>query len=89
MHSREVRARRQSTIGGVAQVRQGFDEADENRPSVSLAGLAVILLIVVASLIIVRKLQVRCLIEHCLMAGQPGCEHSVDRLRVSLMFSGQ
>ncbi len=76
-------------IGDADRVRQGDDQTDSNRPSVSLAGLAATLLIVVASLVIVRKLQVRCMLEDCLMSGRPGCEHSVDRLRVSLMFSRQ
>jgi hypothetical protein len=58
----------------------------ETRHTVSLAGLAFILLLVVASTIVVRKLQVRCLLEACLLSGKPGCEQALDRLRVSRQF---
>ncbi len=54
----------------------------------SLAGLAAVLLIAVLALVIVRKLQVRGMEEACRLSGRPGCEHAVDRLRVSRMFAG-
>ncbi len=54
----------------------------------SLAGLAAVLFIAVLALVVVRKLQVRCLDEECRLSGQPGCEHALDRLRVSRMFAG-
>jgi hypothetical protein len=63
------------------------DDDGANRRSASLAGLAAALFIVLVALVIVRKLQVRCMLEECLFSGRPGCEHAVDRLRVSLMFS--
>jgi len=66
---------------------QQEDHAGANRRSASLAGLAATLFIALIALVIVRKLQVRCMLEECLSSGRPGCEHSVDRLRVSLMFS--
>lgn len=59
---------------------------DESRITRSLAGLAAVLLVVVLSLVVIRKLQVRCLLETCLTSGQPGCEESVARLRVSKLF---
>jgi len=58
-----------------------------NRITASLAGLATTLLVIVIALVVIRKLQVRCLLEECMMSGQPGCVEAVDRLRVSLMFS--
>jgi hypothetical protein len=47
----------------------------------------VTLLLVVLCLIIVRKLQVRSMLEDCVMSGRPGCVEAADRFRVSLMFS--
>ncbi|MEJ1977203.1 MAG: hypothetical protein WDN49_14940 [Acetobacteraceae bacterium] len=64
------------------------DDDGANRRTASLAGLAATLFIFVLALVIVRKLQVRCMLEECLSSGRPGCEYAVDRLRVSLMFSG-
>ena len=66
--------------------RQGEDDS-ANRQSASLAGLAAALLIAVLALVLVRKLQVRCMVEECLASGRPGCEHAIDRFRVSRMFS--
>lgn len=59
------------------------DGGINNRRTASLAGLAVALLIIVGALLIVRKLQVRCLIENCILAGGTHCEHVADDLRVS------
>lgn len=58
-----------------------------NRVTASLAGLAATLLIIVIGLVVIRELQVRCMLEECMMSGRPGCVEAVDRLRVSLMFS--
>jgi hypothetical protein len=74
----------------VARLVKGTREGDDdgaNRRSTSLAGLAATLFIAVLALVIVRKLQVRCMVEECLFSGRPGCEHAIDRFRVSLMFS--
>lgn len=57
-----------------------------NRVTSSLAGLAVTLLLIVIALVVIRELQVRCLLEECLMSGRPGCVEAIDRLRVSLLF---
>jgi hypothetical protein len=54
-----------------------------HRRTMSLAGFAVTLAIVVLSLGIVRKLQVRCLIEDCVLAGGSQCQHVAEDLRVS------
>ncbi len=61
-------------------------ENAHDRRTNSLAGLAATLLIVVLSMVLVRKLQVRCMMESCAMSGHPGCAEEVDRLRVSRMF---
>ncbi len=64
----------------------GDDEGD--RQSSSLAGLAFTLFVVVASLVVVRKLQVRIMLETCLMHAQTGCMVKIDRLRVTHLFTG-
>jgi hypothetical protein len=58
-----------------------------HRQTTSLAGLAATLVIVVLSIVVIRKLQVRCMMETCAMSGRPGCTESVDRLRVSRLFN--
>ena len=58
---------------------------DDCRTS-SLAGMAMVLVIVIVSLVVVRKLQVRVLLEACMQAQNPGCELTVDRLRVSRLL---
>ena len=59
---------------------------DDARLSTSLAGLAAVLLLLVLSMVVIRKLQVRCMLEACQMSGQPGCEYTADQLRVSRAF---
>jgi hypothetical protein len=54
-----------------------------HRRTTSLAGFAITLAIVVLALGIVRKLQVRCLIEECVLAGGSDCQHVAEDLRVS------
>lgn len=56
---------------------------DDARQTTSLAGLATVLLLVVLSLVVVRKLQVRSMLEACAMSQAPGCETAADDLRVS------
>jgi hypothetical protein len=56
---------------------------DDARHTTSLAGLAAVLLLVVLSLVVVRKLQVRSMLEACAMSQAPGCETAADDLRVS------
>ena len=46
-------------------------------------GLAVTLVFLIVSFVVVRKLQVRVLLETCMQTQSPGCELTVDRLRVS------
>jgi hypothetical protein len=62
------------------------DDGPRNRRSASLAGFAATLFIVVLALLIARKLQVRCLIEDCILAGGSGCQHVAENLRVSRAF---
>jgi hypothetical protein len=57
-----------------------------HRRTSSLAGFAITLAIVVLALGIVRKLQVRCLIEDCILAGGSECQHVGENLRVSRAF---
>jgi hypothetical protein len=59
------------------------DDGATDRRTAGLAGFAVTLFIIVLALLIVRKLQVRCLIENCIMAGGSGCQHVAENLRVS------
>jgi hypothetical protein len=59
------------------------DDGATNRRTAGLAGFAVTLFIIVLALLIVRKLQVRCLIENCILAGGSGCQHVAENLRVS------
>lgn len=70
----------------MAQVSRPAVADDDVRLTGSLAGLAAVLLLLVLSLVVVRKLQVRCLLEACLLSGQPACEETVARLRVSRLF---
>lgn len=72
---------------GVLNQRVEDEQHAADRITSSLAGLAATLLLIVIALVVVRKLQVRCMLEECLMSGRPGCVENVDRLRVSLMFS--
>lgn len=61
----------------------GSDESTQDRRTAGLAGFAITLLLVVLALVIVRKLQVRCLIENCILAGGSECQHVAENLRVS------
>jgi hypothetical protein len=67
-------------------IRNRSDEDDEDRRSSSLAGLVVLLVVLVISLMIVRKLQVRQMLEECALAPHPACEVTADQLRVSRLF---
>lgn len=60
---------------------------DPDRSTNNLAAIAAVLFIVALSLIVVRKLQVRCMLEACLMSQSPGCEVKLDRLRVSNLLT--
>lgn len=50
------------------------DQAEENRVTRSLAGMAVALLLVVASLFLVHTLQATARLEDCLMQGRGNCQ---------------
>lgn len=52
----------------------------------SLAGLAAVLFLVVLTLVVMRKLQVRSMMEACDMSQQLGCEVAVDHLRISKLM---
>ncbi len=58
----------------------------DDRRSSSLAGVIAVLLVLVISLVVVRKLQVRVLLEGCMQTQSPACEMTVDRLRVSRLL---
>lgn len=66
---------------------RAFDDDDKARQTSSLAGVVAVLLIIVMSLFVIRKLQVRAMLEECLTSQRPGCELAVDRLRVSRLFA--
>ena len=55
-------------------VRYEDDEAEDNRVTLSLAGLAVALLVVVASLFIIHALADKARVEDCLLAGRSNCD---------------
>ena len=60
---------------------------DEARQTASLVGVVIVLFIIVIALFVIRKLQVRVMLENCLMSQHSGCELAVDRLRVSRVFA--
>jgi hypothetical protein len=64
-------------------------EDDRARTNANVMGIMVTICLILVSFVIVRKLQVRCMAEACMMSGQPGCMESVDRLRISRMFAGK
>jgi hypothetical protein len=54
--------------------RPGDDrEADANRRTAALAGLAIILALAVAAVLLVRELRKESALEDCLMAGRRNC----------------
>ena len=61
-------------------------EHEADRITNSLAGLAAVLLILMLTLVVVRKLQVRSMMEACVMSQQPGCEGAIEHLRVSKLL---
>ena len=60
----------------------GVDQEDD-RSTNSLAGFAIVLLVLVLALVVVRKLQVRSMMAACDMSQQLGCEEAIEHLRVS------
>ena len=65
-----------------------YGDEDGERQSSALAGLAMALVIVVVCLVLVRKLQVRSMLESCAASQQTGCMIAIDRLRVSHLLAG-
>jgi len=63
----------------------GFNRDEEqeaaDRQSGSLAGLAVTLFVVVASLYVIHHLATKAAIEDCLLAGRANCDIFVSRAR--------
>ena len=49
------------------------DQAEEDRRTASLAGLAVSLLLVVLGLFLVKELHAKSILEDCLLSGQSHC----------------
>lgn len=62
-------------------VRYEDDEAEDDRVTLSLAGLAVALLVVVASLFIIHTLAQKARVEDCLLAGRSNCDAVVADTR--------
>ncbi len=54
---------------------------DANRQTASLAGVAVILLLLIAGLYLFHNLRTKSLIEDCLMAGRRNCDAVVTSMR--------
>lgn len=50
------------------------DEADANRQTASLAGVAVTLLLLVVGLFLIRELHAASAVEDCLMSGRSNCD---------------
>ena len=59
------------------------DEDEADRYSSNLAAVVAVLLVLIMSLVIVRKLQVRSMLQECRLSQRQACETTVDRLRVS------
>ena len=57
------------------------DAEDRNRQTMSLAGLAVTLLVLVVCVWLTKQLQVKSAIENCLMAGRSNCDILVPKLK--------
>ena len=60
-----------------------LDDDEAGHRTNSLAGLAAVLFLVVLTLVVTRKLQVRSMMETCDMSQQLGCEVAVEHLRIS------
>ncbi len=65
-----------------------FGDNDGDRRGQSLAGLAMTLLLLVLCLVLVRKIQVRTMLESCEARQQTGCMVQIDKLRVSHILAG-
>jgi len=57
------------------------EQADADRQTASLAGLAITLLLVVIGLFLVRELAAKSLVEDCLLAGRHNCDAVVATVR--------
>ena len=44
----------------------------------NLAGIAIVLIVVVVSLVVIRKIQVREMLADCVAAQRPACETTVE-----------
>ncbi len=63
--------------------RERVPQGDDERQTSSLTGLLIVLALLVLSAVIVRKIQVRVMMEQCMMSQRPGCRFAADSLRVS------
>jgi len=54
---------------------------EENRVTASLAGLATILILIVAGLFLIQHLRSKALIEDCLLSGRISCDAVVAKIR--------
>jgi len=57
------------------------DAEDRNRQTMSLAGLAVTLLVLVVCVWLTKQLQAKSAIENCLLAGRSNCDILVPKLK--------
>lgn len=64
----------------IAQHAYEDEQAEENRVTSSLAGLAVVLCVVVASLFLIQQLQDKAAVEDCLMAQRLNCDATLQQL---------
>ncbi len=65
---------------GLDDARHGEDDAgEEDRVTLSLAGLALALALVVAGLFLFTHLRDKAVIEDCLMAGRMNCDAALAR----------
>jgi hypothetical protein len=74
-----ARARGRHHMGHIRKLRYGFEDlgpdeqAEADRQTASLAGLAVTLLLVVFGLFLVKELHAKSVLEDCLLSGQTRC----------------
>ncbi len=59
---------------GLERHDEAREQAEAHRQTASLAALAILLALVVASLFLMRKLSAEAALEDCLMAGRHNCE---------------
>jgi uncharacterized membrane protein len=66
--------------GTVRRIPEDVEEADANRQTMSLAGLAAALAVLVVCLFLVHQLRRQSMVDDCLMAGRSNCDLVMTRL---------